>query len=347
MAKTSKPVMIDISSEAERNATPPPYTAYIAGPMTGLPNYNYEQFDEVEAQLSRMSRMTRGRDGVETVPWTVVNPASNFNGVQTLPRREYIALAMRQVASADALVLLPNWQLSDGAKLEAQTALDLGLDFYVAYQYDDDAEWQIGMTSHEVISEILAWSDEQTEDELAKQDPAYGMTWDDTNQRWLSPPLDGMQLEPEPERVTLPREFSVEMSGELFEPDLDKLQDFWKWNPLTTEILFGRQAEPLTEINPEYQDTTVSAERIEVEYGNLVRYGARRETYGHPSGDFTRIALIWSGILGITVTKEQVAICMSGLKLARLAETPKHRDSNGDAIGYLVCLDELNAEEAS
>lgn len=70
--------------------------------------------------------------------------------------------------------------------------------------------------------------------------------------------------------------------------------------------------------------------------------GDRRDQYGDVRTSFKRIALIWSGILNITITESQVALCMTGLKLAREANGHKE-DSIDDACGYLGLLAELNA----
>lgn len=71
--------------------------------------------------------------------------------------------------------------------------------------------------------------------------------------------------------------------------------------------------------------------------------GDRRAEYGPVSEGLTRTALIWSGILGVTVTPEQVCLCMVGLKVSR--ECHKHgRDSLVDICGYARVL-ELYHEE--
>lgn len=67
----------------------------------------------------------------------------------------------------------------------------------------------------------------------------------------------------------------------------------------------------------------------------------RGEVYGHPYDDFMRTALIWSGILGINITADQVVKCMIGVKLSRLYETPDHIDSIIDIAGYADCLGEV------
>jgi hypothetical protein len=67
----------------------------------------------------------------------------------------------------------------------------------------------------------------------------------------------------------------------------------------------------------------------------------RMKTYGSPVHVFPRAAQIWSAILLIDVTEEQVAACMVGLKLAREAQSdydPDYLDNNEDICGYANCL---------
>ena len=63
-------------------------------------------------------------------------------------------------------------------------------------------------------------------------------------------------------------------------------------------------------------------------------YGARGATYGHPLKNFENTAALWSPVLGVTVSPEQVALCMAGIKIARLIESPGHRDGWADLAGY-------------
>jgi len=62
-------------------------------------------------------------------------------------------------------------------------------------------------------------------------------------------------------------------------------------------------------------------ESILFEAHNLV-HGVRGEDYGHPYHDFGRTAKIWSAILGVDVTPEQVALCMIGVKISRECNRP-------------------------
>lgn len=62
--------------------------------------------------------------------------------------------------------------------------------------------------------------------------------------------------------------------------------------------------------------------------------GDRRDAYGDVTESFTRLAALWSALLGTPVTAAQVAMCLAALKLSRLANTPDHADSWTDLAGY-------------
>jgi len=83
---------------------------------------------------------------------------------------------------------------------------------------------------------------------------------------------------------------------------------------------------------PKPVDETIAIEAI-----NLVT-GDRQKAYGHPSKNFEDTARLWSVILGIEVTAQQVALCMVQVKLAREIFAPK-RDNLVDAMGYLLAYE--------
>jgi hypothetical protein len=75
-----------------------------------------------------------------------------------------------------------------------------------------------------------------------------------------------------------------------------------------------------------------------LEEAHRLVHGDRGADYGTPYEDFSRTALIWSAILGITVLAEQVALCMVGVKISREVNQPK-RDNRVDMAGYAETLD--------
>lgn len=75
-------------------------------------------------------------------------------------------------------------------------------------------------------------------------------------------------------------------------------------------------------------------------------YGDRQADYGHPRQDFTRTAILWTGLLqhkladGEHITPEDIARCQIAVKLARDVHAPK-RDNRVDIAGYALTLDRL------
>jgi hypothetical protein len=67
----------------------------------------------------------------------------------------------------------------------------------------------------------------------------------------------------------------------------------------------------------------------------------RQKNYGTPLINHQRIADIWKVILDMDITPSQVALCMVGVKLARLVETPTHMDSFVDMAAYASIAGEI------
>lgn len=90
---------------------------YIAGPMSGLPDFNYPAFNAAADELA-----ARGFD--------VLNPvdAEALNDTGAPQRWDwYMRHAIRMVLAADGVALLDGWEKSRDAQLEHRIATDLGL----------------------------------------------------------------------------------------------------------------------------------------------------------------------------------------------------------------------------
>ena len=106
---------------------------YLSGPMTGLPEYNYPAFHKAARAL-------------RAVGYRVVNPAElhphsrlrrwiaamlamlNLTPATTLPTwDEYMREALRGLLGCEAIVLLPGWEHSRGARCEVSLATELGM----------------------------------------------------------------------------------------------------------------------------------------------------------------------------------------------------------------------------
>lgn len=85
---------------------------YIAGPMSGLPGYNFPAF--------HAAAETWRAHGYE-----VVNPAENNDTSQSY--EWYIRRAILGLLECDTIVMLPGWERSHGARMEHAIATNLGM----------------------------------------------------------------------------------------------------------------------------------------------------------------------------------------------------------------------------
>ena len=87
---------------------------YLAGPMTGIEDYNYPAFLEAARLLRKAGH-------------TVLNPAELFDENMKLPRTVYMKYGIKNLISAEFVAVLPGWENSRGAKLEVDVARECGL----------------------------------------------------------------------------------------------------------------------------------------------------------------------------------------------------------------------------
>lgn len=86
---------------------------YVAGPMTGLPEFNYPAFNDAEIRLT-----ARG--------YTVLNPARH-GFLDGYTWADYMRLGIADVVASEGVCILPGWEKSRGAGLEVHVAASLGL----------------------------------------------------------------------------------------------------------------------------------------------------------------------------------------------------------------------------
>lgn len=87
-------------------------TIYIAGPMTGIEDFNHPAFHHAEHWLQTFSAAD------------TINPAKNFDGDTTLNRSAYIRKGIAQVLRSTSVLVLDGWEKSEGARLEVAVALE-------------------------------------------------------------------------------------------------------------------------------------------------------------------------------------------------------------------------------
>lgn len=88
---------------------------YISGPMSGLPNLNFDAFNDAAARLRSLG-------------WDVVNPVDVDAG--SADWLNCIAADLQAMRGCTAIGMLPGWETSFGARIERLAAEKLGLEFY-------------------------------------------------------------------------------------------------------------------------------------------------------------------------------------------------------------------------
>lgn len=95
---------------------------YIAGPMTNRRKFNYPMFTSAAENV-------RAEFGAR-----VISPHELDHGdggmLGTIPWEEYIRTDIEALLQCDAIVLLPEWYESRGARLECRIAAELGFYFF-------------------------------------------------------------------------------------------------------------------------------------------------------------------------------------------------------------------------
>lgn len=86
---------------------------YVCGPMTGLPDLGYPEFNRVAK-------------GLRALGYTVLNPAEN--PVPPCGSWEgYMRMAIAQLVQCGEIHMLRGWSQSRGARIEHRLAVELGL----------------------------------------------------------------------------------------------------------------------------------------------------------------------------------------------------------------------------
>lgn len=86
---------------------------YVAGPMTGLPDFNFPAFHAAADRLRSLGHH-------------VENPADH-GVIDGHEWADYMRMDIGQLVTCDAIFLLPGWEKSKGATLERHIAQALGM----------------------------------------------------------------------------------------------------------------------------------------------------------------------------------------------------------------------------
>lgn len=95
---------------------------YVAGPMTGIADYNFPAFNAAAAMLRAKG-------------WLVENPAEH-SLADGLEWADYMAYDLTRLGLCGAVYLLPGWENSKGATIEKDLACALGMTIHFANAAD-------------------------------------------------------------------------------------------------------------------------------------------------------------------------------------------------------------------
>ncbi len=88
---------------------------YIAGPVTGIEDGNRAMFDQAESWLAEQG----------AIP---LNPSVLPDGLRS--HQAYMNICMPMLREAEAVLMLPGWHRSAGAKMEYDEARRIGMPIY-------------------------------------------------------------------------------------------------------------------------------------------------------------------------------------------------------------------------
>ena len=97
-------------------------TIYIAGPMSGMEDYNFPAFHEAAAYWRGLG-------------WDVENPAAN-GVVEGATWQDYMLSCLTQIGVCGSMYMLTGWEKSKGATEEHRLAQTFGLNvIYQGYEW--------------------------------------------------------------------------------------------------------------------------------------------------------------------------------------------------------------------
>jgi hypothetical protein len=145
--------------------------------MRGKPDHNFPQFHEVEKAL--WAWLEPERENI--ADHGILNPADDFGGDASRPLVDYMQVDIQQVLDADVIVLLPEWQKSQGAGREISVGLWTGKRFMEAHQIRGEDGEQFWDFNDVDITNLDRPASYETKDSGKRVEFATGMQRDITD----------------------------------------------------------------------------------------------------------------------------------------------------------------------
>ena len=133
---------------------------YVAGPMTGIAEFNFPAFDSLAAYLRRLGRKAVNPAERDRLMYDTTTEGFAEGDVQKWAESSGFdfPLAMRYdlgvITTSETMVLLPNWEKSTGVAKEKFVAEACGVTVLYAYPLRD-GEWYVTTKYHPAIADAL------------------------------------------------------------------------------------------------------------------------------------------------------------------------------------------------
>lgn len=100
---------------------------YLAGPMSGLPEFNFPAFDAAAYRLRNQGHEVISPADLDRQDGFDPSGATGFEVLSLAFRERFARNDLQALLEVDAVALLPGWQDSTGARNEVRIACWLGL----------------------------------------------------------------------------------------------------------------------------------------------------------------------------------------------------------------------------
>lgn len=131
---------------------------YLAGPMSGIPQFNYPMFMSVADKLRELGMEVRNPAEMDDEKTQALAMASTDGSLgsgtwQGETWGDFLSRDVKIVADdVDGVVLLPNWQTSRGARLEAFVALSVQKPVWL---WNEESGHLMSATAQAIASDIM------------------------------------------------------------------------------------------------------------------------------------------------------------------------------------------------
>lgn len=133
--------------------------AYLSGPMRGYPNFNFPLFDDVATRLRQDGVIVYNPSENDQATYPDIDKWPGFAAGDTTQCPKFnLHLALRwdfaRILESNAIIMLPSWRQSVGAKAERYVAESTGKNVFIWNTYENVAYFdaiQVRMSNPEVL----------------------------------------------------------------------------------------------------------------------------------------------------------------------------------------------------